>query len=185
MSLDIRKIPVVRATRENLDGLGQLIDIEPGDAKLQTAFYEGTVRVYSPCSFMSDEDTEIVVASVDRRPLKVRWLERHFKHTQTFFPFSGRPFIVVMAPPTTGDLPDIDEVRAFLFDGTGGFMMHVGTWHEFPFALVDDTRLAILLRKEATRNLLKDAAIAGEAHGPDLDKKDIVQRLGIEFEAIL
>lgn len=185
MPIEVRKIPVEKATRENLKGLGELINIEPDDKTLETAFYEGSVRVYSPCSFISDEDTELTLASLDRRPLKVRWLERHFKHTQTFFPFSGRPFIAVLAPPTPGDLPDPESVRAFLFDGMGGFMMNIGTWHEFPFALVDDTRLVVILRKEASRNLMKDAASGGEAHGPDLDKKDMVKRLGLEFEVTL
>ena len=31
--------------------------------------------------------------------------------------------------------------------------MHIGTWHEFPFALIDDTQLIVVLRREATKGL--------------------------------
>ena len=43
----------------------------------------------------------------------------------------------VQAPPTDGELPNLDQVRAFLFHGDAGLSMHIGTWYEFPFALVD------------------------------------------------
>ena len=71
------------------------------------------------------------------RPLRVSWMERHFLHTQTFFPL-GAPFVAVLAPPGEGELPDLDAARAFVFDGSAGLMLHLGTWHEFPFALHDD-----------------------------------------------
>jgi hypothetical protein len=29
--------------------------------------------------------------------------------------------------------------------------MHIGTWHEFPFALVDGTQVVVILRAEATQ----------------------------------
>ena len=172
--------PII-ATPESVAAYGTLIDVPADDAALPVAFYEGTVRVYKPAAFISDEDTEITLASVDRREMSVRWLERHFKHTQTFIPLSGKPFIMVMAPPTENDVPDPMEAQAIFFDGSAGFALHIGTWHEFPFAQVDDTRLIVVLRGEATNALMKDVALDGEAHSGDLDKKDIQARLGIEL----
>jgi hypothetical protein len=41
------------------------------------------VTVYASVRFQSAEETLLTVATVDRRDLRVRWMERHFKHTQT------------------------------------------------------------------------------------------------------
>ena len=77
-------------------------------------------------------------------------------------------------------MPDFDKLEAFRFDGMDGFCMHVGTWHEFPFALEPDTDVIVILRNETNRNLsnIKD----NEASGPDLDKKNILLRTGTIFE---
>ncbi len=101
---------------------------------------------------------------------------------QTFIPLEGKAFVVVLAPPNDDELPDLDQVRAFLFDGSCGFTMKKGTWHEFPFALVDGSNVIVILRSETARNLMKENVIDGEAHGPDLDKKNLVVRTGVTLE---
>jgi ureidoglycolate lyase len=60
--------------------------------------------------------------------------------------------------------------------------MHVGTWHEFPFALLDDTHLVVILRREATEGLIRENVIQDEALGPDLDKKDLQRRFNVTFK---
>jgi ureidoglycolate lyase len=60
-------------------------------------------------------------------------LERHFAVTQGFIPLSGSPSVVAVAPPTDpkdpNDIPDPNDVRAFLIDGSVGFRYKIGTWH--------------------------------------------------------
>ncbi len=172
----ILELPVETATPENIAPFGELIGGAATPALPATAFYS-EVRTYRP-TFISDEETEIAVCTLQRRPVQVRWMERHFKHTQVFLSLGGKPFLAVLAPPTETDLPDLDKARAFLFDGQAGLSMHIGTWHEFPFALVDGTQLIVLLRRETSQSLLKENVVDGEGAGPDLDKKDIVRRLG-------
>ena len=172
-------LELIKATPDTVAPYGVLIDVPDAAQALPVAFYEGTVRVFAPFQFVSDADTQITLASIDQRPMTVRWLERHFKHTQTFIPLQGRPFIMVMSPPTEIDMPDVGAAQALLFDGSAGFGLHIGTWHEFPFAQVDDTRVIVILRGEATQALMKDTAVGGEAHSGDLDKKDIQVRLGV------
>lgn len=183
--MQTRTLTPVRATAANLAEYGALIDVPEHAAALPVAFYEGSVRVFSPVNFISDDDTQVTLASVDARPFTVKWLERHFKHTQTFIPLSGRPFVMVLSKPTETDMPDLGNAQAFLFDGSAGFALHIGTWHEFPFALADDTRLVVILRKEATNALMKDVVIKGEGQSGDLDKKDIQVRLNIELQVDL
>ncbi len=60
-------------------------------------------------------------------------LERHFHATHVFIPVSGSLAVVAVAPPTDLDdptaIPDPNDVRAFLIDGTKGFGYKKGTWH--------------------------------------------------------
>lgn len=181
----IREVKVEPATSEAVAPFGQILGITDHVKPLPTGFYEGKVTVYRPVDFQSDEETELTLATVDRREMRVQWMERHFKHTQTFIPLEGKPFVVVLAPPNDKELPNLDQVRAFLLDGSCGLTMKKGTWHEFPFALVDHSNVIVILRRETTRNLMKDSVIAGEAHGPDLDKKDLVSRMGVILEVKL
>ena len=117
--------------------------------------------------------------------LMVRWMERHFKDPQVSIPRGGKPFIAVMGRPDCREVPDLEDARAFLFDGQAGCSLHIGTWYEFPFPLVDETQLVVGLRKEASTGPLADAVIEGQGRSDDLDQKDIVQRIGIVLEARL
>lgn len=178
--MTIRYLDVETPTPEAIAPFGQLIGADPSAPKPQGAFYQA-VSTYRP-NFVSDADTELAICTLQRRPMSVKWMERHFKHTQAFIPLGGKPFLAILAPPTNTDLPDLDQARAFLFDGQAGLMMHVGTWHEFPFALVDGTQIVVVLRGETMASLREENVIDGEAFGPDLDKKDIVRRLGVTLE---
>ncbi|MBT5204888.1 MAG: ureidoglycolate hydrolase, partial [Gammaproteobacteria bacterium] len=84
--------------------------------------------------------------------------------------------------PNEAEVADLDRVEAFLFDGSAGFTMKLGTWHEFPFAVQDDTNLIVVLRKEATDGLIRDNVIQDEAQSPDLDKKDLLARSNVVFQ---
>jgi ureidoglycolate lyase len=175
--LPVIDLAVEPATPENIAAFGELVGGAGTPTIPPSAFYS-QVQSYRP-NFVSDEETEIALCTVQRRPLRVRYMERHFKHTQVVLPLGGKPFVAVLAPPTGTDLPDLDQARAFLFDGQAGLSMHIGTWHEFPFALFDDTQLVVLLRREATQALRAENIVDGEGVSGDLDKKDITRRLGV------
>ena len=161
-----RILPVEEATPEAVASCGQILGRHAYAKPLPIRFYEGAVQTYRTVDFQSDEQTELSLAHVRRRPFEVRWIERHFKHTQTFIPLKGAPFIV----------PDLDQVRAFRFDGSAGLTMKLGTWHEFPFAIEDEADMVVILRREATEGLLTGDPDSGEVRGADLDKKDLVKR---------
>jgi ureidoglycolate lyase len=175
-----RVIPVKPASAAALAPYGHIVGRLAGAATGQSAFYGGAVTIAKPAAFKSDEDTCLSLVTIQPRPFEVSYLERHYKHTQTFLPLGGKPWVAIFGAPTSGDMPDFDRLEAFRFDGTSGFCMHVGTWHEFPFAIEADTDVVVILRNETNRNLdnIKD----NEASGPDLDKKDILQRTGTIFE---
>lgn len=181
-SLERRILEAKPATPEALAPYGRILGAGTGAAVGVSDFYEGAVAVSKPVDFKSDDDTALSFATLQPRAFEIKYLERHFKHTQTFIPLGGKPFVAVFGAPTDGEMPDIDALEAFRFDGQAGFTMHIGTWHEFPFALEDDTNMVVILRNETTRNLSTENVKDDEAHGPDLDKKNLVQRTGTIFE---
>ena len=183
--MDVRTLTLERPTPEAIAPFGVLVGAKLGAQPLPTAFYEGSVKLFRPEGFSAEDDTELTVALIDRRPFEVRWMERHFKHTQVFLPLGKLPFVVVLAPPTDTELPDLDQARAFLFDGDAGLSMHLGTWHEFPFAIIDETQVVVVLRREATNGLMVTQVIDGEGSSPDLDKKDISRRLGVKLRVAI
>lgn len=173
-----RILAVQAASAEALAPYGELLGPERPRAHHIGDFYEGAVAVHEPAAFVSDDDTCLSLTTVQPRPLEVDYLERHFKHTQTFIPLGGKPFVAVLGAPSDGEMPDLDGLEAFRFDGRSAFCMHVGTWHEFPFALESDTQLLVILRNETTRNLAADNVVDDEARGGDLDKKNLLKRSG-------
>jgi ureidoglycolate lyase len=177
-------IKIQTATPEALAPYGTVLGYNPAVEPLPIDFYDGAAKVRRVAKFESTGDTEMPIVTVKRRPLKLRWMERHFLHTQGFVSLGAKPFIGVFAPPTDGELPEIDKVEAFLFDGTAGFLMHKGTWHDFPFVLVDDTSLLVILTAQATDGLVRDNVIQDEAFSEDLDKKDLQARLGLSIDLV-
>ncbi len=173
-----RTLRVQPATVDALGPYGELLGPERPRAAHIADFYEGAVAVHQPPSFVSDDDTCLSLTTVQPRPLEIDYLERHFKHTQTFIPLGGKPFVAVLGAPGEAEMPDLDRLEAFRFDGGAALCLHLGTWHEFPFALEDDTQLLVILRNETTRNLASDNVKDGEAHGGDLDKKNLLKRTG-------
>jgi ureidoglycolate lyase len=174
-------LTIENATPEALAPFGQVIGRVPHVSPVSVDFYKGAVKMSYPARFSCEHPVEITVAHMDRRPGEVRYMERHFQHTQVFMPLAGKPFVAVMAPPSAGELPALDQVRAFLFDGSAGFSLHLGTWHEFPFAVEDGTDLVVILSSQTGYDLKGKDAVTEEAQGPDLDKKDIVARTGHVF----
>jgi ureidoglycolate lyase len=179
---EVRVLKVKPATAAALKPYGEVLGFDPSVPPMPIDFYDGKAKVRRVVNFVSDGQTEMPVVTLQRRPLEVRWMERHFKHTQAFISLGSKPFICVFAPPNDKETPDLDKVEAFIFDGIAGFVMHQGTWHEFPFAVLDDTNLVVILRKEATEGLVRDNVIQDEARGPDLDKKDLQARFNITFK---
>ena len=181
-SIERRTLEVKPATPEALAPYGQVLGSGTDTPVGVSDFYEGKVTVSAPVDFKSDEDTCLTLATLQPRTFELKYIERHFKHTQTFIPLGGKPFVAVFGAPTDTDTPDFDTLEAFRFDGSAGFTMHIGTWHEFPFAVEPDTDVVVILRNETTNDLSSENVENNEAHGPDLDKINIAQRTGTVFE---
>lgn len=175
------KVPIEEATSDTVEPFGQILGRHGKVRPIGVEFYKGAVATSRPVDYYCDGKTELSLSCINPRPGKVRYLERHFLHTQTFVPLEGKSFILVMAPPNEEQLPDISRVKAFRFNGDCGFMMHVGTWHEFPFALEDQTDLVVVLSAQTREDLGNKTEDGNEAFGKDLQKQDILSRMNVEL----
>jgi ureidoglycolate lyase len=185
----------VPATPESLAGYGWLIGEPEGKVREKIDFYGKEVQVLQPAAFHGNDDLCLNLVTFAKRPLTVKWMEYHSKHTQTFIPLKGHPFVMVLGKPTRlrpdgtrdmtkPDLPDPETVTAFQFDGTGGMVMDVGVWHEVPFPLEPRTNFVCICTNETNTDLENQGA-DGECAGGDLDKKNIAKNFGYTFEIAL
>ena len=172
----IKTLKVQIPTPEKLAPYGEVLGYNPAVEPMPIDFYDGAAKVRRVANFISDDQTEMPVVTLNRRPFVMRHAERHFKHTQAFVSLGSKPFMAAFAPPNDKETPDLDKMEAFLFDGSVGFMMHLGTWHDFPFAIFDHTQLLVILRKEATDGLVRDNMVQDEAESADLEKRDLLAR---------
>ena len=176
-------MPLEDATPENIAPFGEFVAFGHGRSASRTRFYDDAVELAAKPAFSSDADTCLSVARVHPRPLEVIRMERHFKHTQVFLPLNHQPYCVVLAPPCAAPLPELADIKALRFAGDCGFLMHIGTWHEFPFALDATADMVVVLRNETNRNL--DAIADGEAVGEDLEKRHLGKRCGVRLRVAI
>jgi ureidoglycolate hydrolase len=136
---------------------GIVLHPDEGDPDFHGQASEGwTVR-------MRADEAELLVLSCRFQEWRVTKLERHFFVTQAAVPLGGAPSILVVAPPTprsgVGSTPSLETLRAFLLDGTQGYLLFEGVWHSvdrYPlrspsvaFVMITDTLTTDELRSEA------------------------------------
>ena len=69
---------------------------------------------------------------------------------------NGARSVIAVAPPYDADdpaaVPKLDEVRAFVLDGSMGVNLHPGTWHWTPFPLDVRSDFIILVRESVAED---------------------------------
>lgn len=81
-------------------------------------------------------------------PLEIARMERHRHSSQTFVPMDVERYLVVVAPPTAGDVPDPSAIRAFVGTKGQGITYRAGVWHVGMAALDREALFAVLTWKE-------------------------------------
>lgn len=173
-----RHIVAHRATPENVAPYGHFIGARETVAKF--ASWPGT-DVFGSFPITVGEGGEMLLARTNPRPFPITCslIERHFKHTQTYLPVDGKPFVMLLGTPTADDMPEYATLDAFLFDDSSGIILHADVWHDFPYALEADTQFAVVLRAEAHVNTNDTPAHVYDADGPDLQRRGLKNRATI------
>jgi hypothetical protein len=84
------------------------------------------------------QDASASTPSVPRDRVLLWHMNHHPDGGQLFFPLEAQPFVVPLALP--GDDLAPEKVVAFWCDGSKGFYIHPGIWHEGVFPVADKQR---------------------------------------------
>jgi ureidoglycolate lyase len=149
---------------------GQKINREKIDQEIEPA--KGVFVI--PCVgdiIIDDGDPELNFVEVKYRPFICERLERHLLTTQSFIPLRGSCGLIVLAPPTAGNVPILEETVAVIIDGSEGININRGTWHSAPFSISKVSHYIMAGRK----GTLED----------DLHLVDLKIELQTEFQIVL
>jgi len=92
--------------------------------------FVGTTSHGWKADYQASGSTLIMTLSSRYVGLRCATLERHLNVTQTFVPLGRVPSIIAVAAPTGGAAtPAPEDVRAFLIDGSSGYVLKAGAWH--------------------------------------------------------
>ena len=139
MSTEISTTVTLRTeplTREAFAPFGDVI--EASDAVRHFTITAGNTERYHDLAEIDAGPDGKVIVSIFRGqprelPFRVEMVERHPLASQAFIPMSGRPYLVVVAPP--GAPPTARDLRVFLARGDQGVNYAAGVWHHPLLAL--------------------------------------------------
>lgn len=122
----IRLLNVERLTEDAFAPFGQVIGMPA-----KKPDYEGLSGSKTwGFNFEADGRLQFSYVRVPYQRLAFHTMEQHFSVTQSFVPVGGVPAIVAVAAPTDDGVPPrVEDVRAFILDGTKGYVLKRRTWH--------------------------------------------------------
>ena len=146
--ISMQSIQIQKLTRKNFAAFGEVISCHEQDFfhinDVHTERYHALVEI----QISGNAKAGISIfrnIKATTLPLKISMLERHPHGSQAFIPMQGQPFLVVVAQALNPRQPDLNQIYAFITDGSQGVNYRAGTWHhplltfEAPsnFAVVD------------------------------------------------
>jgi ureidoglycolate hydrolase len=181
----VHKVKIELLTEEAFQPFGQIIGLKDrppdyrGGGKSQAWWID----------FQTTGKSVVSVISVPFQPLTFTKMERHFHVTQSFIPLHGPPAVVALAPPTDPNdrqaIPKPEQIRAFLLDGTKGYVMAKGTWHSLDrFPLYPPESVFVMFSDDETAQDLAQA-YAGQGGWKLSQEVDYKTRFGVTFEIVL
>jgi len=182
-TLPILEVPLTPATPENVAEFGLYLGDEVPESGLSIPFYKGSVQEGHNFKFEYREQAVIRSAKIMQRKPQLDWLERHLNLTQLFVPLGTRGYIMVLAPANHAEgmnVPDLAKVKALVFPAGVGLLMHLGTWHDFPFAADGEVTILTANSAEVVR-ALADCPEPNELFAGDVHKINIPARLGVRL----
>jgi ureidoglycolate hydrolase len=116
------------ATRENVAPYAELIDIEGAEALADVDAF----AYWNDLSLGDFEGTATFgMVKTKAGGMAVPLLERHLRTSETLVPLD-EDIVLVLAEPTSGSLPDLDNAAAFLVRRGQAVTLKRGTWHYIP-----------------------------------------------------
>lgn len=151
MNRRYHEVKVARLSEERFREFGEIIEPKPDmPVKFEAP---GAFKFWDNVVDPKTVNLEFGYLEAYYSPLEFSILERHVKTAELVIPLTGCS-VLPLAPPRDLDKPDaepeLDEVVAFLLDGTKAVSLYPGTWHYAPMALSDKCTFLIGIRKGTT-----------------------------------
>ncbi|HYE66376.1 MAG TPA: ureidoglycolate lyase [Pyrinomonadaceae bacterium] len=117
--MNVVRLKVREMTREGFAPYGILIDSR------------GSVEI----DLGQDRRPALTGTTSERRPFRFEFMARHKRTMQVFSPLVSSQSVIAVAPPSSGDAPEVEKIVAFLVNGRLPYAYHKGTWHTPPFPI--------------------------------------------------
>ena len=140
-------------TREKFKPFGKLIEKPSSPAEVARDYLDWWGGLYD----LDFADTaSLGYLEIRRREFVINELERHVKAAEIFIPVEGvsiMPFAPAGNPDNPNETPSLDELTAFIVDGTQGMVIEKGVWHFPPFPLTQRMGFVLTVRKDTADDL--------------------------------
>ena len=139
--MPIQKIELRPLTVQGFEPYGTLLapPLEPDE---HTVYSETFTFYRNRCTFRSEDGIlGVGVSHILKRPFRSASMERHFTTDEINVPLNG-DMVALFAKPTSDDpeeLPDINQVEAFLLHQGQAVVIKKGVWHWCPMPVTHDT----------------------------------------------
>jgi ureidoglycolate lyase len=156
-------------TREAFAPFGDVIEASEA-ARHFTINAGNTERYHDLAKIDAGPDGKVIVSifrgQPRQLPFQVEMMERHPLASQAFIPMSGRPYLVVVAPP--GVPPTARDLRVFLARGDQGVNYAAGVWHH-PLLALDAVCDFLVVDRSGSRPNCDEIQLEGPGLIPALD----------------
>lgn len=146
-TMSARGIKVKPLTRENFEPYGTLIEAP----EVKPTISDAALDYWGGLADLDIESPQVSFLKVKRREFSLDRIERHIRITEVFIPLEGVSIFPV-APPKDVENPraevPLNEIEAFLLDGSKGIVFKKGAWHWPPFPLTETATFAVILSAE-------------------------------------
>jgi ureidoglycolate lyase len=180
----VKKVKVQKLTPEAMRPFGKVIGPQTGgtlDSDPLSDYWDDAAGL------SIGKDTKISYWVIRSRAFRVAEIERHVKTQRMYIPLKGTSIFVFAPGREKADdpdaLPSIDEIQAFLMDGTSAVVLDPGVWNWIPLPLTETATFLLLLKRGvSSRNI---GSFSKKNLAGSLQVVDLVKTFGIELELSL
>jgi len=140
----MKEIKIKILTKEDFEPFGTIVE----SPSTKPTISDRSLDFWEALTELDVEKPQVSFLIVKKRDFSLDKIERHVKLTEVFIPLEGTS-VFPLAPPK--DIKDpkakvpLDELVAFLLDGSKGIVMKKGTWHWAPFPITERATFAVML----------------------------------------
>jgi len=178
-------IDMIPATAKALEAYGFYIGERTTDKKLTIPFY---AHVEEGINIPFEYNNNVVLRTARIHPTEspIIWLERHMLTTQFFIGLGSTPFALLLGLPThtistNPSLPNIDNVKCFLFKAGTGCILKKGTWHDFPIA-IDSPVTCLTGNSSEVVDALTSIKTPQEMNYGDIYKINLIKKFNLQLK---